>query len=110
MLFRKDGEIVTGRRYGSRAQAMDEEVFHAALRENPGDDLTWLALADFLDDSGQPDRAELLRLIRRSNRTPLGERGADGERAASLLRAGVRPVNVTWTNSIGMRFVLILPG
>src|SRR5438045_4004745 len=87
-----------------------EEAFHAALREDPADELTWRALADRLDDDGQPDRAELLRLTLRPRATPLARRGGDGERAAALVRAGVKPVNVTWTNGVGMRFVLVLPG
>jgi uncharacterized protein (TIGR02996 family) len=89
---------------------MDEEVFHAALREDPGDELTWQALADFLDDSGQAERGELLRLMRRPRTTPLLSPCAESARARQLLEAGVKPVSVELTNSIGMRFMLVLPG
>jgi uncharacterized protein (TIGR02996 family) len=33
-----------------------------ALHESSGDSLAWQALADWLEESGQPDRAALLRL------------------------------------------------
>src|SRR4051794_11374655 len=89
---------------------MNEEAFHAALRDDPSDELTWQALADFLDDDGHADRAELLRLTRRLREVPVARRGAAGKRMAALLRAGVRPVIVTWTNSVGMTFSLIQPG
>jgi uncharacterized protein (TIGR02996 family) len=42
-----------------------EDTFLSALRAAPTDELTWLALADWLDDDGQSDRAELLRGLRR---------------------------------------------
>jgi len=89
---------------------MNEDAFLASLREDPGDELTWQALADFLDDSGQPDRAELLRLTRRMLPTPPSERGDVPRRHEELLRAGVRPVVVERTNSIGMRFALVPAG
>jgi uncharacterized protein (TIGR02996 family) len=89
---------------------MNEAAFHAALRENPADELTWQALADWLDEDGQGQRAELLRLVRRMLPTPVGERGDMPERHAALLEAGVRPVVVEMTNSIGMRFALVPAG
>jgi uncharacterized protein (TIGR02996 family) len=89
---------------------MNEAAFHAALRESPADELTWQALADWLEEDGQADRAELLRLTRRMLPTPVGERGDMPERHAALLEAGVRPVVVEMTNSIGMRFALVPAG
>jgi uncharacterized protein (TIGR02996 family) len=89
---------------------MNEAAFHAALRENPSDELTWQALADWLEEDGQADRAELLRLTRRMLPTPVGERGDMPRRYAALLEAGVRPVLVEWVNSIGMRFALVPAG
>ena len=68
--------------------AMNEDAFLASLREDPADELTWQALADFLDDSGQPDRAELLRLTRRMLPTPVSERGDVPRRYEELLGAG----------------------
>jgi uncharacterized protein (TIGR02996 family) len=89
---------------------MNEETFLAALLDNPTDELTWQALADWLDDGGQPDRAELLRLSRRLRATPPRERGDLPNRVTGLLDAGVRPVVLELVNSIGMRFVFIPPG
>src|SRR4051794_2998634 len=89
---------------------MNEETFQRVLREKPGDELTWKALADWLDESGQADRAELLRLTRRMMRLPSRERAEIRQRMAALLAAGVRPVVVQKTNSIGMKFVLIPAG
>jgi len=89
---------------------MNEGAFHAALREKPVDELTWQALADWLDDDGQPQRAELLRLTRRMLQTPVGQRGDLPDRYVELLRAGVRPVIVETVNSLGMRFALVPQG
>jgi uncharacterized protein (TIGR02996 family) len=88
----------------------NEEAFLSALRDDPNDELTWWALADWLDDSGQGERAELLRLLSRARTKPLSEHCADSARAAELLAAGVEPVRLEFTNSIGMRFVLVWPG
>jgi uncharacterized protein (TIGR02996 family) len=89
---------------------MNEDAFLDSLRDDPADELTWQALADWLDDSGQGQRAELLRLTRRMLPTPVSERGETSRRHEDLLRAGVRPVVVERSNSIGMRFVLIPAG
>src|SRR4051794_11808090 len=89
---------------------MNEEGVPAALGEHPSDDLTWQALADFLDDTGQAERAELLRLTRRMLPLPAGQRGDGPARYEALLAAGVKPVVVERTNSIGMRFALIPAG
>jgi uncharacterized protein (TIGR02996 family) len=89
---------------------MDEEVFHAALRKDPGDELTWSALADWLEEDGQTERAELLRLLRRRRTPPALAPCPESARVRELLAAGVKPVTVDLTNSIGMRFVLVLPG
>jgi uncharacterized protein (TIGR02996 family) len=90
-------------------ESMNEPAFLSAICDTPSDESTWLALADWLDENGQPQRAELIRLTRRMLRTPAAERGAMPERYAALLGAGVKPVVVEWTNSIGMRFALV-PG
>jgi uncharacterized protein (TIGR02996 family) len=92
---------------------MTEETFLAALHGDPGDETTWLALADCLEENGQPDRAELVRLVRRMRTLPLKptkERKAAEARIAGLLSAGVRPVVAKLVNSIGMELALIPPG
>jgi uncharacterized protein (TIGR02996 family) len=61
-------------------------VLLRALRADPGDETTWLAFADALEESGESDRAELTR------------------RALRLFDWPQR------SNSIGMRFALIPPG
>jgi uncharacterized protein (TIGR02996 family) len=91
-----------------------EAVFLAALHAEPNDEATWLALADWLDEDGQADRAELVRLVRRLRTLPVmevtPERAEMEARVAELLNAGVRPVVPEVVNSIGMRLALIPPG
>jgi uncharacterized protein (TIGR02996 family) len=41
----------------------DEQAFLAALAAAPGDDTTRLVFADWLDEHGEPDKAEYLRLV-----------------------------------------------
>src|SRR4051794_7452243 len=89
---------------------MNEAAFHSLLRDDPSDDLTWQALADFLDDSGQCGRAELLRLTRRRPNLAGDERAAASERITALLEEGVKPVLVERVNSLGMRLVLVCEG
>src|SRR5262245_39260130 len=93
---------------------MNEAAFLSALHDDPGDEVTWLALADWLDEDGQSDRAELVRLVRRLFALPFTERTeprASAEaRLAALLLSGVRPVVPEVVNSLGMRFALIPPG
>jgi uncharacterized protein (TIGR02996 family) len=93
---------------------MNEAAFLSALHESPADEVTWSALADWLDDDGQADRAELLRAVRRLLALPVlrrsKERSALEGRLAALLLAGVQPVVAEITNSIGMRLALIPPG
>jgi uncharacterized protein (TIGR02996 family) len=91
-----------------------EAAFLAALHAEPNDETTWLALADWLDEDGQADRAELVRLVRRLRVLPVMEvtpgRAEMEDRVAHLLNAGVRPVVPEVVNSIGMRLALIPPG
>ena len=51
-----------------------EEAFLAALHADPNDEPTWLALSDWLEETGQADRAELARLVRRLRTLPLHRR------------------------------------
>jgi uncharacterized protein (TIGR02996 family) len=87
-----------------------EEVFLLAIREDPNDETPWLALADWLEERGDP-RAELVRLqqiLRRAAVTP--ERARQEQRLRELLAAGVRPCVPLLTNSVGMRLALVPPG
>jgi uncharacterized protein (TIGR02996 family) len=91
-----------------------EEAFLQALHAEPNDEMTWLALADWLEEDGQTERAELVRLVRRLRVLPVMRRGRERvrleNRVAELLRSGVRPVVPEVVNSIGMRLALIPPG
>jgi uncharacterized protein (TIGR02996 family) len=93
---------------------MNEETFLAALHDSPNDEVTWLALADWLEETNQPDRAELVRLVRRLRDVPVMKRTKKRaqleDRVAALLLAGVRPAVPEIVNSLGMRFALIPPG
>jgi uncharacterized protein (TIGR02996 family) len=89
---------------------MNEETFLSALRDDPADEVTWLALGDWLDESGQAERAELLRLTRQMRRSAPSKRRPVEQRVTELLRAGVRPVVVEIVNSLGMRFALVPAG
>ena len=64
-----------------------------ALHDDPGDEVTWSALADWLEESGEAARAAFLRLHRRLRDLPEGDERSDLEgHAQALLAAGVRPV------------------
>jgi uncharacterized protein (TIGR02996 family) len=93
---------------------VNEEAFLSALHESPSDEVTWLALSDWLDEHGQADRAELLRLSRPLRALPVmertDERAAAEDRLIALLAAGTRPVVPELVNDVGMRFALVPPG
>src|SRR5262245_45764224 len=83
----------------------------AAIAADPADPLGWRALADWLEEHGEAERAELSRLTLRLRL----ERGhadhpAWQRRVQALLAAGVKPCVPEMTTSLGMRFVLIPPG
>jgi uncharacterized protein (TIGR02996 family) len=82
-----------------------------AIAADPADPLAWQALAAWLEEQGQLDRAELSRLTLRLR---LERDHTDWPRwqarVQELLAAGVTPCVPEMTNSIGMRFVLIPPG
>jgi uncharacterized protein (TIGR02996 family) len=86
-----------------------EQAFLAAISEHPEEETTWLVLADWLEERGDP-RGELLRLTRRLMRPGGADRPAREERLRQLLAAGVRPCWPVLTNSIGMQFALIPAG
>lgn len=95
-----------------RGRPMDsEQLLLQALHEDPDDEMAWLALADCLEETGQPARAELLRLHRQLRGLPEGkDRTPLESRVQELLASGVRPCVPTFTNSIGMELALIPPG
>ncbi len=78
---------------------------------DPADDLAWLAVADWLEENGESERAELTRLTRLS-RYDLHhpDRRSRENRLMELLAAGVEPCVATLTNSIGMEFLYIPAG
>jgi uncharacterized protein (TIGR02996 family) len=83
----------------------------SCLHQTPGDDVLWLAVADCLEEQGQPDRAELLRLHRRVLKMRKGNpRRAAETRVRELIASGVVPCVPEVVNSIGMRFALIPAG
>jgi uncharacterized protein (TIGR02996 family) len=86
-----------------------EEAFLRAIQEDPGDGLTWDALADWLEERGDR-RGELLRLHRSLREHEGGPGGEQEKRLNSLLASGVRPCVPTLTNSLDMMFVLVPPG
>src|SRR3954453_6581479 len=93
---------------------MNEEAFLSALHESPNDDVTWLALADWLEENDQADRAELTRLVRQLRDVPFMRRTKKRltmeQRITQLLTAGARPAVPTITSTIGLRLALIPPG
>lgn len=83
----------------------------AALHDRPTDDALWLIVADWLEEHDDPQRAEMLRLLRELRPMPFGaERQAKEARVQELLRSGVVPCWPTLTNSLGMELALIPPG
>jgi uncharacterized protein (TIGR02996 family) len=88
-----------------------EAAFLRAIAGSPADPTAWLVLADWLEENGQPERAELLRLrqdLLRELRAP--DRPAREARLQELIASGVRPPVPQVVNSLGMRLALIPPG
>jgi uncharacterized protein (TIGR02996 family) len=88
-----------------------ERTLEEALHADPADEAGWLALADCLEEQGQAERAELLRLRHGLTRAPGGlDRPAREARLRELILAGVRPAAVELVNTVKMRLALIPPG
>src|SRR5581483_842000 len=51
----------------------DDEAFLRAIIDNPDDDLPRLVYADYLDEHGDPERAEFIRLQCDFARSPLAD-------------------------------------
>src|SRR5262245_7506119 len=65
----------------------DERALLAAILENPADDGVRLVYADWLDDNGQPDRAEFIRLqcqLAPLDKDDPAREGLEGREAALL--------------------------
>jgi uncharacterized protein (TIGR02996 family) len=89
---------------------MTEQDFLQAIIDDPFQaESTWLVLADWLEERGDP-RFELVRLQHDdSYRSRLSTETRD-ERIRALLASGMMPVAPTVTNAIGMTLALIPKG
>lgn len=91
-----------------------EETLLQAIATDPGDNMAWLALADCLEENGEIERAELVRVresLREFKRSK--SRGAAEDRLRELLAAGVRPTGPVLElplNPETLRLALIPPG
>jgi uncharacterized protein (TIGR02996 family) len=72
-----------------------DEAFLEAIREQPDDDGPRLVYADWLDDHGQPDRAEFIRV--QCERA----RGAEGPRAEVLIQRARELLEARWEEWVG---------
>jgi uncharacterized protein (TIGR02996 family) len=82
----------------------------AEIAAHPGEVERWLILADWLEDQDDP-RAELARLRWQLHAEPRSrKRRQRVGRQLELIKSGLSPVVSAWTNSVGMRFAVILPG
>ncbi|MFO0929548.1 MAG: SUMF1/EgtB/PvdO family nonheme iron enzyme [Gemmataceae bacterium] len=92
-----------------------EETLLQAIHADPADATTWLVLADWLEENGQPERAEFLRLRELLREQPDVERRAEREdRLQKLLLGGVEPVVAKWTvelaDDVALTFALVPAG
>src|SRR5437660_1137026 len=89
----------------------DGNLLLSALHARPGDDLAWLAFADWLEESGRPGPAELTRLVTLVRKERNAAARLRRERQVrELLASGVMPIVPTIINSLGMTFALVPPG
>jgi uncharacterized protein (TIGR02996 family) len=89
---------------------MSAEAFLQAIVDDPANAATtWLVLADWLEERDDP-RGELVRLCHDPNFRPELAPAERDEQVQRLLASGVQPCVPTFSNSIGMKFVLISAG
>jgi len=86
-----------------------------SLHEQPADEVAWLALADCLEEEGQSERAELLRMQRQlATCQTAAQRDRYQRRLRTLLTAGIRPcmprVRLPLKNGVFLEAALIPPG
>jgi len=84
----------------------DEAAFLAALRANPADDTTRLVYADWLEEQGEPEQAEYLRLVCTLVGVPDNELSESP--FADRLRFLSERVLPWWQADVGARFELAL--
>jgi uncharacterized protein (TIGR02996 family) len=90
---------------------MDADTFLSAIHDDPAEEATWLALADWLEENGRSAQAEFLRLHRAVRPGPTAPRfDANRTRLQAMLKAKVVPCVPTIANSLGMRLALIPAG
>src|SRR5262249_12141015 len=88
-----------------------EQALFRAIEADPTDDVPWLALADWLEETGQTLRAELLRLQRELRGLGEGEEARSREdRIQKMLVQGVVPCVPTVVNSVGMELAVVPRG
>ena len=80
----------------------------AGIEEDPGDETTWLVLADWLQDAGQDARAELTRLSVQLRRA--GPVHADSEKRVRALVALGATVPLPRRRVAGLELALLPPG
>ncbi|VTR94454.1 unnamed protein product [Gemmata massiliana] len=83
----------------------DEAAFLAALKANPVDDTARLVYADWLDENGEPVRAEYLRFVVTTARNEGNLAAATG--AERFVGFGVALAE-EWRTKVGSRFDLLL--
>ncbi len=87
------------------------EGFLQAISEEPADETNWLVMSDWLEENGDPQRAELVRLQRSlQTRIRSTARQQAEERIRDLLVAGVRLCSPIRPSSIGMDLALVPAG
>jgi uncharacterized protein (TIGR02996 family) len=84
----------------------------AGLHAAPDDEMLWAVISDWLEEHGQAERAELVRLVRRLRGMgqASGPRKGAESRIREMLDGGVRPCVPEVTNSVGLKLVLIPAG
>jgi uncharacterized protein (TIGR02996 family) len=84
------------------------------VQADPADELAWLVLADYLEESDQPGPAEIHRLSVALRRPTTEPDWAAEDRLRQVLASGVRPVMPTETLRLGtgveLKLALIPPG
>ncbi len=97
----------------------DLDALLAGIVDDPHNALRWLVMADWLEDHGQPERAELVRVHRELLRTCTATRETKARkqlhsRMMELLRAGVQPClpqkTITLPGGVELKMSFIPPG